>query len=267
MDQEGLLAICGEVVDAVDHALGGVIDRSTLGGRPGQYALDLVADAAALEVLDRSDLGVLSEESGVRRPESPLMAVIDPVDGSTNASRGIPWFASSICILDEQGPLVAVVANLASKVRYSAIRGRGAWRDGKRISPTDCEEFNHAIVALSGYPRKHMGWNQYRVFGAAALDLCLVADGTLDAYSVAGRSELGSWDYLGGMLVCTEAGGTVGELDGLDLVTTDHEARRSVVAAATPRLLAQVKEGALAARPGGSHTGGEALAHDLASRD
>ena len=195
------------------------------------------------------------------------MAVIDPVDGSTNASRGIPWYASSICVVDKDGPLVAVVANLASKVRYSAIRGRGAWRDGEPITTSACEEINQAIVALSGYARKHMGWSQYRVLGAAALDLCLVADGTLDAYTVAGRSELGSWDYLGGMLVCTEAGGFVGELDGLDLVTLEHEARRSVVAAATPRLLSQVKEGALAARPVRSPGQVESTGHDSTSRD
>ena len=72
----------------------------------------------------------------------------------------------------------------------------------------------------------------------------------IDAYSVVGDPSLGSWDYLGGMLVCTEAGAPVWELDGLELVTTDHAARRSVAAAATPGLLAQVRDGALAARGG-----------------
>ena len=105
------------------------------------------------------------------------------------------------------------------------------------------------MVALSGYPRKHMGWSQYRVFGAAALDLCAVAEGSIDAYCVVGRSALGSWDYLGGMLVCTEAGAHVQEVDGFDLITTEHDERRSVAAAATPELLAQVVDGAKAARP------------------
>jgi myo-inositol-1(or 4)-monophosphatase len=268
VDEVGLLAVCGEVVDAVDNALAGVTERAAQGERPGQYALDLVADAAAIEVLDSTDLGVLSEESGLRRPDATLIAVIDPVDGSTNASRGIPWYACSICILDEQGPLVSVVANLVSKVRYSAIRGRGAWRNGIRVTPSSCEEMGKAIVALSGYPRDHMGWLQYRVFGAAALDLCAVAEGMIDAYSVVGRSELGSWDYLGGMLVCTEAGGAVGELDGLDLVTTDYSARRSVVAAGTPGLLSQVIDGALAARPIASVGGrGVPSPFDQVSRD
>jgi fructose-1,6-bisphosphatase/inositol monophosphatase family enzyme len=89
----------------------------------------------------------------------------------------------------------------------------------------------------------------------------------IDAYSVVGRSELGSWDYLGGMLVCTEAGAAVGELDGLDLITTDHRARRSVAAAATPQLLTQVIDGALAARPATAGHPVGTSSFDRASRD
>jgi fructose-1,6-bisphosphatase/inositol monophosphatase family enzyme len=267
VDEQGLLALCSDVVDAVDDALAGVTEWGSQGIRPGQYAFDLVADAAALEVLDQSGLGVLSEESGLRRPDAALIAVVDPVDGSTNASRGIPWYACSICIVDKEGPLVSMVANLVSKVRYHAIREGGAWRNGTPVQPSGCEEMNRAIVALSGYPRNHMGWSQYRVFGAASLDMCAVADGMIDAYSVVGRSELGSWDYLGAMLVCTEAGGAAGELDGRELVTTDHEDRRSVAAAASPRLLAQVIDGALAARPASATQVVVASSHDQASRD
>ncbi len=249
VNDQALLAICGDVVDSVRQALDQVDDWGLPGGRPGQYGIDLVADSAALDVLDRAGLGVLSEESGLRRADAPLMAVIDPVDGSTNASRGIPWYVCSVCVLDELGPLVSLVANLSSGIRYWAVRGDGAWRDGVRLAPSDCESIGEAVVALSGYPRRHMGWSQYRAFGAASLDLCAVAEGMIDAYTVVGRSALGSWDYLGGMLVCTEAGAHVQEVDGLDLVTTGHSERRSVAAAATPGLLAQVVERAKAARP------------------
>jgi len=252
VENQDLLALCSDVVESVKVAIEGVGDLRASGERSGQYAIDLAADSAALAVLDRAGVGVLSEESGARRPGSELVAVIDPVDGSTNASRGIPWYACSICVLDEVGPRVAVVSNLASGVRYSAVRGEGAWRDGKRLSHSGCEDIGDAIVAVTGYPRVRMGWSQFRAFGAAALDLCAVAEGTLDAYTVVGRSTLGSWDYLGGMLVCLEAGAHVDELDGLDLVTTEHADRRSIVAAATPKLLAQVIEGARAARPASS---------------
>lgn len=249
MDDQALIAVCTDVVDVVSRAITQVRDWSGLGERPGQYAIDLAADEAALAVLDAAGVGVLSEESGLRRGDAEIVAVVDPVDGSTNASRGIPWYACSVCMVDAAGPRVSLVANLASGVRYSAVRGSGAWRDGIRLATSECEALDQAIVAISGYPRARMNWSQFRAFGAAALDLCAVADGTIDAYAVVGYSSLGSWDYLGGMLVCTESGGFVKELNGLDLVTTDHAARRAIIAASTERLLDQVVEGANAARP------------------
>ena len=69
-----------------------VTDFGPSGQRIGQYALDLTADAAALQVLNRIGVGVLSEESGYNPGTSGEVVVIDPIDGSTNASRGIQWF-------------------------------------------------------------------------------------------------------------------------------------------------------------------------------
>jgi fructose-1,6-bisphosphatase/inositol monophosphatase family enzyme len=241
VDDDALLRICHRVVDVVPPAIGDVADRRAPGGRPGQYALDLVADRAVLEVLADAGLGVLSEESGLHRPDAPLVAVVDPVDGSTNASRGIPWYATSVCVLDGDGPRVAVVANLATGVRYHAVRGTGAWRGATRLAPSPCTEMRRAVVALSGFPRRHLGWAQFRAFGAAALELCAVAEGTLDAFSVGGGAHLAPWDYLGGLLMCTEAGAVVTDLDGADLLTTEPRARRAVAAAATPALLVELQ--------------------------
>jgi fructose-1,6-bisphosphatase/inositol monophosphatase family enzyme len=94
-----------------------------------------------------------------------------------------------------------------------------------------------AIIGFSGYPPRYLGWSQYRGLGAAALDLCAVAEGVLDGYAVVGGSQLGSWDYLGGMLICTEAGAVVAETEGRALVTLEHGDRRTPVAASTPALL------------------------------
>ncbi|MHB8680485.1 MAG: inositol monophosphatase family protein [Acidimicrobiales bacterium] len=252
MDDEALLRVCHEVVDAVASSLRGVVDWRPSGQRPGQYAIDLVADRAALEVLEDAGLGVLSEESGARHTDAGLVAVLDPVDGSTNASRGVPWYATSICIVDAEGPRVAVVANLATGDRYHAARGRGAWRGETRLHASECRRMNEAVVALSGYPRRHLGWAQYRAFGAAALDLCAVAEGMVDAFATGGRAHLGSWDYMGGILVCSEAGAYVTDFDGLELVTLDPAARRAVGAAATPELLEQLRAGIVDSRPPGA---------------
>jgi fructose-1,6-bisphosphatase/inositol monophosphatase family enzyme len=101
---------------------------------------------------------------------------------------------------------------------------------------------DRAIVAFSGYPSRHYGWRQYRCLGATALDLCAVAEGVLDGYAAVGGSQLGSWDYLGGMLVCTEAGAVLEDALGRDLVTLSHTERRTPFAAATPELLQEFLE-------------------------
>jgi fructose-1,6-bisphosphatase/inositol monophosphatase family enzyme len=244
MDDAGLLEALHAAATAVAGVLSDLSDWGSAGTRAGQYHLDIVADNAAVPVLDAAGLGVLSEESGAHNPERPIVVALDPVDGSTNASRGIPWYATSLCAVDEVGPRVSVVVNQANGVRYEAVRGGGARKDGQPIHSSGCEKLSRGIVGFSGYPPRFLGWSQYRALGAAALDLCGVAGGSLDAYATIGGSRLGCWDYLGGMLVCTEAGAVVDELDGMELVTLNHEDRRRPVAASTPGLLEALRAAA-----------------------
>jgi fructose-1,6-bisphosphatase/inositol monophosphatase family enzyme len=175
---------------------------------------------------------VLSEESGTTGDGgSGLLAVIDPIDGSTNAFRGVPFYSTSICVLDDEGPRVGVVTNQATGVRYAAVRGDGAEKDEQAIAPSGCEDLEAAIVGISGFPGSHPGWAQYRALGAASLECCAVAEGVLDAYLVVGRSTLYSWDYLAGLLVCREVGAAEGERQGRDLIVRDASSRRPIVAA------------------------------------
>jgi fructose-1,6-bisphosphatase/inositol monophosphatase family enzyme len=244
MAADDALVTLHEAADAIAAALAGVRDWGLAGTRAGQHHSDLVADAAARAVLDAAGFDVLSEESGRHGRDGDIVVVLDPLDGSTNASRGIPWFAASLCAVDRNGPCAAVVAHLVSGARFEAVRGGGARLDGRPIHPTDCASLAQAIVGLSGYPRRYLGWYQYRALGAVALDLCAVASGQLDAYVDCSPSAHGPWDYLGGLLVCREAGALVVDAEDRDLVALEHEARRTPVAAATPALLAE----ALAAR-------------------
>jgi fructose-1,6-bisphosphatase/inositol monophosphatase family enzyme len=79
-----------------------------------------------------------------------------------------------------------------------------------------------------------------RALGAVALDLCTVAAGRFDAYVDFSRNAHGPWDYLGGMLVCQEAGASVADAFGRDLVCLEHDDRRTPLAAATPELMAEL---------------------------
>lgn len=246
MDEVRLLQVLDEAVRAVRSALNGLDDWGPAGTRPGQYRLDLAADAAALPILHGAGLAVLSEESGITGDSSAaLMAVIDPVDGSTNAHRGIPFYATSICVLDAEGPLVGVVVNQATGVHFEAVRGGGARRDGQAIRPSGCTELSSAIVGISGFPGLSPGWAQFRALGAAALEFCAVAEGTLDAYAVVGKSTLFGWDYLAGLLICSEAGATMLERDGADIVVRDDGTRRPIVAATRPLAERLLKENEL----------------------
>ena len=236
-DGEELLRVLRETAEAVRQALTGLDDWGLAGTRPGQYRSDLVADQVAVDVLDRAGLGVLSEESGLHHPDRAVVVALDPVDGSTNASRGLPWWATSLCAVDEEGPVAAVVVNQATGTTFEALRGGGARRDGIPIRPSGATRLRESFVALSGLPGRHLGWKQFRALGAAALDLCEVACGGFDGYIDCSADAHGPWDYLGGLLVCREAGAVVADAHGRDLVVRAHADRRTPVAAATPALL------------------------------
>jgi myo-inositol-1(or 4)-monophosphatase len=242
MDASTVLAVLHDAASAVRAALDGLDDWGLAqgGAHAGQYLSDQAADAAALEVLRGAGLGVLSEESGVVDGDGSVLVVVDPVDGSTNASRGVPWFATSLCALDDQGALAAVVVNQATGTRFEAVRGGGARCDGVAITPSSATSLDDALVALSGYPARHLGWRQYRAFGAAALDLCAVAAGVVDAYVDCSVDAHGPWDYLAGMLVCQEAGAVVADRHGRPLVCRRHADRRTPIAAATQALFDDV---------------------------
>ncbi|MEM9563080.1 MAG: inositol monophosphatase family protein [Actinomycetota bacterium] len=292
MDADELLDLFDRLVAETVEALGALDDWGLSGLRETQYRHDVVADEIIAGGLRAAGLGVLSEESALARPAGDgdgVTVVVDPVDGSTNASLGLPWFAASLCAVDAEGPLAALVVNLASGLRYRAVRGRGARRDRSPLSiggsaaddhgdpqpgsgaartsgaqlatdgrvvgggpigrgpigrsfadadvigPSGCERLSDAIVAFSGPPPAPGGFRQFRVLGAAALDLCAVADGTLDGYADIDRAH-GVWDYLGALLVCREVGVDLVDWGGEEPVVLDPEARRGPVVAATVSL-------------------------------
>ncbi len=236
MDADSLLECFDRVVEAITEVLDVQSDTGPSGLRVGQYAFDVVTDDVAVPALLAAGVGVLSEETGLHFGEREVIVALDPVDGSTNYAHGLPWYAASMCAVDADGPLVALVSNLATGTRFTAMRGEGAWRNDEPIMAPDIEHLFDALVAVNGLPDHHYGWRQFRSLGATSLDLCAVACGTVDALVDATPGELAPWDYLGGLLVCTEAGAVVSDVEDRELVVVDHHARRALVAGATPAL-------------------------------
>lgn len=257
---DDLLELLREAARLTARTLHELEDRRPTTSVAGQYALDVATDQVVVPFFVDAGLGVLSEETGLHHPEREIVVVVDPVDGSTNASRHIPWCASSLCAVDAEGPRVASVVNLASGEAFEAVRGRGARCDGVPIRPSGVRSLGDALLIFNGVPTRHWGWSQGRILGAAALDLCLVAAGRVDGYvDLAGAH--GPWDYLAALLVCREVGIELVDADGRDLIVLEHGARRSPQAAATPELLATILGHRRAEPPYGGPGRGEPAAH------
>ena len=224
-----ILSDLNKTVDQILVSFEALEDWGPSGNRLDQYNSDVVADQVIVDSLGASGYRILSEESENLSGEG-LVVVVDPLDGSTNASRGLPWFATSLCVVDERGPLVAVVADLVHSVRYEAIRGRGSFRDGEKLLRTDIPELSESIIGISGLPPHNPGWAQFRSLGAIALDLCAIADGRLDGFVDCSPDAHGIWDYLGASLVCAEAGIEVEDSQGRNLNELDRAVRRTPVA-------------------------------------
>lgn len=228
-----------DAADAVAAVLASTTDWGASGVRDGQYAVDLDADAACLDVLYGAGMRVLSEESGVTTPpggsETAPIVIVDPLDGSTNASQGVPWYASALCVIDADGPAAGVVVNHATGDRFVATRGGGAERNGSPCAPSAATELSSSIVGMSGWPDHHYGWEQFRAMGASAPDICMVASGVTDAWCDM-QDQHGVWDYAASVLILREAGGVAGEVFGRELFHLDHTARRAPIVAATQEL-------------------------------
>lgn len=243
-DDREVLAFLHDVADAAADTIDEIGNWQFTGERDGQYSGDVAVDEVVVDMCESAGLVVLSEESTLDAvqwagTQGRLLVVIDPVDGSTNASRGLPWFATSLCVVDADGPRVGLVAEQSgSETRYGAIRGAGANVDGRRaIVASDCQA-SAAVVGVNGVPPRDHPWWQVRAMGAAALDICLVGCGALDGW--VDFHGHGVWDYLASVLFCEEAGAMVGEVDGNDLFTLDPAIRRRPVVASGPEMMASL---------------------------
>ncbi len=241
-DADGVLSLFGAICDRTTRILETNDDWSMSGDRETQYSIDVEIDRACLDMLHAAGLPVLSEESGITGPDgsddSGAIVVVDPLDGSTNASLGLPWCATALCLVVDGSPSVAMVTNLRTGTRFAAVVGRGATQDGRPITAGEAPPLADAIVAVNARPPDGFRPGQYRSMGATALDIASVAgmagfDGSIDFDD----DKIGVWDYLAAVTILREAGGVATDALGRELMTLDHRARRRPVTASSGALL------------------------------
>lgn len=202
----------------------------------------------------RPDDGILAEEGGTRSGTTGLRWVIDPLDGTTNYLYGYPSWAVSIAAEALPNPSEGVAAQVVAGVvvdaahgeAFTATAGGGAYRDGKPIACSRPSDLSRALVA-TGFaysPARRRAQAEILVDvlpqvrdirrgGSAAVDLCAVACGRVDAYYERG---LAWWDLAAGSLIAREAGAVVSSLEG------DTEPRTGSIMAAAPPIAASFAE-------------------------
>ena len=190
--------------------------------------VDIACEEIVIEHIQKAypEHAILSEEKGFNEVKgSDYCWVIDPLDGTTNFLHGFPFFAVSIGLLHRQKPVVGVIFDPVHNELFVAGQGQGATLNQRKIRVNKKKEISAALIG-TGIPCQH---NQnvdvylanirslitqsasIRRAGAAALDLCYVAAGRLDAFWEFG---LKSWDITAGTVIVQEAGGMVGDMAG-----------------------------------------------------
>jgi myo-inositol-1(or 4)-monophosphatase len=167
---------------------------------------------------------VLGEEYGGGEQRAPVRWIVDPIDGTVNYLYGLPQYAVSLAAEVDDEVVAGVVRNAETGHEWTAVRGGGAFTGGRRLAVSGETVLAQALVGTGfGYAagrRRHQARvlagligeiRDIRRLGAASLDLCLVAEGTLDAYYEKG---LNAWDHAAGGLVAAEAGALVTGLRG-----------------------------------------------------
>jgi len=217
--------------------------------------IDLAAENAITSTLEKHGVSftLISEESGIRehgKNPHETYVTTDPIDGTTNLTRGIPFYATSIAVStkpDLNTVHTALVTDLFHNRTYTAEKGKGARRDNKKMTPSQNTSLEEAVIGMDIntfkiqklIPRlmsiiertKHI-----RHLGANALELCYVADGTTDAF-IDIRGKLRTTDMAAGLLIIQEAGGTITTPEGKPLnVKLDPKQKVEFVAAANPTI-------------------------------
>ncbi|KYH38786.1 MAG: putative inositol monophosphatase family protein [Candidatus Bathyarchaeota archaeon B23] len=218
-----------------------------------------IVDEAAEEALEAylrgsgASIRLVSEEGEATYRGGELLLIADPLDGTTNTASGIPFSAVALLLSETEhlsGALASVVLDVASGDVYKAERGLGAWRDGEPIRPRRPRPIPRAVISidlsksapLERVRRLIAEARHLRQLGSAALSLCLVASGILDAH-VDVRGVLRAVDSAAALHILREAGG-VYRVNGVYLgdLRLTRGSRLSVIAASSDEMLRAIEK-------------------------
>jgi myo-inositol-1(or 4)-monophosphatase len=213
-------------------------------------ALDEAAEQAVLPYFDRPDIRIVSEEIGIRG-DGPVTVVIDPIDGSQNAERAIPYFALCVAVAEGGRTMDDVafgfVHDFGSDEEWTAVKGGGAFLNGQPLTgePKDHIEFlsleaTRAALVLDRLEHLAPLTDRVRVMGAQAITFCHLAAGRTDAVACLKPSR--PVDFAAPQLLIRERGFAIVAVDGPPVpeIPLDLQARSRICAAGTEELAQQI---------------------------
>jgi myo-inositol-1(or 4)-monophosphatase len=238
-----ILPLIGSVEAEVGYGVGA--------GGDIKKQIDIAAEDALISTLQehKASCTLISEESGFKqigsKPAS-FYVTTDPVDGTTNAIRGLPFVDISIAVSKKpylRNIETALVADVLHNITYTAERGKGAHKNNEPIKPSDTALLEEAVIGvdLNSFKERQLVFQliklmettkHLRHLGANALEMCYVADGTTDAF-IDIRGKLRVTDMAAAQLILREAGGIITKPDGKSLnVPLEATQKVSFIAAA-----------------------------------
>ncbi len=226
------LRISREVSKAVREVVSDIAGKKEAGENVGMgkdgtptKRVDRLAEDTALEILKGYDVVVVTEESGVVG-KGDVAVALDPVDGTFNAARGIPIYAISMCFAGLNGrdkakysdSFFGYVYNLATGDEYYA--DDEAYKNGEKIRVSETERIEETNAILY-YPDRDYGFKRVRIFGAASLEICFVAEGSMDCFidirTGKGKGMLRVYDVAAGLYIAEKAGARISTPSGENL--------------------------------------------------
>lgn len=252
------------LVEATEKVRDTVAARAARGGRGRSVGVGAAGDSTILADKEAEDVllkalepfgaRVLSEEAGMTGdPKGGVLAVVDPLDGSSNFERGVPFYCTSVAMVEGrrlEDVTLGVIRDLVRGDIYIARRGKGATKNGKRIRTSSTTKPSDAVVGIdisrstpqlvSRLAGLASGVKRQTHYGANALELCYVADGRIDAF-VDLRGKMRITDFAAAYLIAKEAGAELTDERGGKLVPHfDLDHRFSFVASANQRLHGEI---------------------------
>jgi fructose-1,6-bisphosphatase/inositol monophosphatase family enzyme len=217
-------------------------------GTPTKY-IDSLADDVAVVIVKKSDIKInlLSEESGFLDLNGKYTFVIDPVDGTRNAYRGIPFYSVSLGIGKSMLNDVeyGIVKNIPTGDVFISEKSHGAFFNNKRIMVPDLPDKNllSSLTLGKNFDKLTLSLAKQdivRSLGSASLEMCMIAIGALDYY-VVGKEYMRVTDIAASTLILREAGGIVTNIHGKNLdMPLNLDERTSVVAACNEDIVQRI---------------------------